>query len=202
MFVLPLFVPAPAQAQAANSRRCDGPFSCAGPASPPLPSLSKASAGPLAADTHDKHEETSTPANAVVALLSKARRADGNREFFHKNKLEFSLETGYLPQNIPFPFDFLLGSGYNMTPSKYTLMPVLASLRWQMGNIAGPWIFRGNWEASFTALVTPIPRGPETHYIGYAMGIRRNLVQPNWRATPFANSAPAWAAKTQKNQKG
>jgi hypothetical protein len=41
-----------------------------------------------------------------------SKPADFNRSIYYKNKLEFSLETGWLPQNIPFPFDFLLGSGY------------------------------------------------------------------------------------------
>lgn len=125
-------------------------------------------------------------ANEAAAMVVATRPADINRKFFHKNKLEFSIEGGMLPFNIPFPFDFLLGDGYNMTPLHYTLVPLLASVRWQTGDIGGPWLFRGNWEVSFSALATGMPRGPETHYLGYAMGIRRNLIRPNWRAVPFA----------------
>jgi hypothetical protein len=107
--------------------------------------------------------------------------ADFNRSIYYKNKLEFSLETGRLPINIPFPFDVFLGDGYTETPLKYTLVPVFASLRWQMGDVKGPRILRGNWDLTFTGSVTAIPRGPETRYFSYIMGIRRNFVPRTWR---------------------
>ena len=110
---------------------------------------------------------------------------DFNKKIYYKNKLEFSLETGWLPINIPFAFDFLLGGGYNVTGLKYTLVPNIASLRWQTGNVKGPWILRGNWDLSFSGALTVIPRGPETHYGAYIMGVRRNFVRPNWRIAPF-----------------
>jgi hypothetical protein len=118
-------------------------------------------------------------------VLSASKKTDFNRNIYYKNKLEFSLETGWLPINIPWPFDFLVGDQYNETPLKYTLVPTLASLRWQMNDIGGPWILRGNWDFTFTGAFTWIPRGPETHYLAYDMGIRRNFVRPNRRVTPF-----------------
>ena len=118
-------------------------------------------------------------------ILQASKPADFNRSIYYKNKLEFSLETGWLPINIPFPFDFLLGGGYNETPLKYTLVPSLASLRWQMDDVRGPWILRGNWDLTLSAAFTVIPRGPETRYAAYDMGIRRNFVQRNWRIVPY-----------------
>lgn len=111
--------------------------------------------------------------------------ADRNRQFYYKNKLEFSLEGAWLPNNIPFVFDRMIGIPDRMTPLHYTLVPFIASVRWQMSNIAGPWIFRGNWEGSSSGTFTMIPRGPETRYWAYVMGIRRNFVQPNWRIVPY-----------------
>ena len=106
-----------------------------------------------------------------------SKSTDFNRSIYYKNKLEFSLETGWLPINIPWPFDVFVGD-HNETPLKYTLVPTLASLRWQMNDIGGPWILRGNWDFTFTGGFTWIPRGPETHYLAYDMGIRRNFVRP------------------------
>jgi hypothetical protein len=108
-----------------------------------------------------------------------------NSSIYYKNKLEFSVETGWLPINIPFVFDFLLGDGYNKTPLKYTLVPTVASLRWQLDNVRGPGILRGNWDLSFSGAATAIPRGPETHYFAYDLGIRRNFVRHNWRVAPY-----------------
>ena len=118
-------------------------------------------------------------------ILRAPKPADSNRSIYYKNKLEFSLETGWLPINIPFVFDFLLGDGYNQTPLKYTLVPTIASLRWQTGDIRGPGILRGNWDLTFSGAFTVIPRGPETHYGAYDIGIRRNFVRPNWRIAPY-----------------
>ena len=112
-------------------------------------------------------------------------KPDFNKAIYYKNKLEFSLETGWLPANIPFVFDFLLGDGYNMTPLKYTLVPIVASLRWQVDDVRGPSILRGNWDLAFSGAFTVVSRGPETRYSAYDMGIRRNFVQRNWRLVPY-----------------
>src|ERR1700694_5689433 len=117
--------------------------------------------------------------------LPNSRSVDFNRSIYYKNKLEFSLETGWLPINIPWPFDVFVGDQYNVTGLNYTLEPNIASLRWQMGDVGGPGILRGNWDMTFSGSFTAIPRGPETRYWSYDMGIRRNFVRPNWRVAPF-----------------
>src|SRR6202140_3893477 len=129
---------------------------------------------------------TSQPSEERVPISKPSdHKPDFNREIYYKNKLELSVESGYLPINIPFAFDFLLGDGYNLTPLKYTLVPNIGSLRWQMDSVRGPWILRGNWELSLSGALVVIPRGPETHYGAYIMGIRRNFVQPRWRIAPY-----------------
>jgi hypothetical protein len=111
---------------------------------------------------------------------------DFNQKIYYANRLDVSLETGWLPINIPFVFDFLLGDGYNMpTGRKYTLAPNILSLHWQLDDPSGPSFLRGNWEAMFGGAYTDIPRGPETRYFAYIMGIRRNFVQRNWRVAPY-----------------
>lgn len=119
------------------------------------------------------------------AVSSKYLRPDRNRSIYHKNKLEVSFESGYLPIGIPFVFDFLLGDRMMDPPRPYTLVPNILSLRWQMNNPSGPFIFRGNWESFFSASATIIPRGPETRYFAYNMGIRRYFVQRNFPVVPY-----------------
>lgn len=110
---------------------------------------------------------------------------DFNKNIYYQNKLEFSMEAGWLPINIPFVFDFLTLSTYDKTPLNYTLVPTVSSVWWQLDDVRGPSFLRGNWDATFGGCVTAIPRGPETHYLAYVMGIRRNFVQPNWRFVPY-----------------
>jgi hypothetical protein len=127
-------------------------------------------------------DSTSPPSEKA---LPGSKPDDFNRTIYYKNKLEFSFETGWLPINIPFVFDFLIGAPYGRTPLDYTLVPIFPSLRWHMGNIRGPSILRGNTDLTFTGSFTVIPRGPETRYGAYDMGLRRNFVQPNWRIVPY-----------------
>ena len=134
--------------------------------------------------------------------LRESEPADFNRSLYYKNKLEFSLETGWLPINIPFVFDFLTGSEYNKTPLKYTLVPIIVSLRWQMGKVKGPWILRGNWDLTCSGSFTVIPRGPETRYGAYIMGIRRNFVRPSWRIVPYLEGRAGLGLIDAKGPKG
>jgi hypothetical protein len=52
---------------------------------------------------------------------------DFNQQIYRKNNLEFSLESGWLPNNIPFVFDFLLGGGYG-THTPFSVSSVLGLL--------------------------------------------------------------------------
>ena len=146
------------------------------------------------ADANSARESASTPGNAPGddsniqpsnERVRPSKPPDFNRNIFFRNKLEFSQEVGWLPINIPFPFDFMLSAQYQLYPLKYTLVPIIGSLRWQIGSIKGPLILRGNWDLEFSGGVVAIPRGPETRYFTYIMGMRRNFVPRNWRATPY-----------------
>jgi lipid A 3-O-deacylase PagL len=117
--------------------------------------------------------------------LQDSRGADFNRDIYYANKLEFALDGGWFPINIPFPLDFTVSASYSTYPLKYTLVPIIASLRWHLDDVGGPWILRGNWDVTFSGSYTAIPRGPETHYFSYDMGARRNFVPRNWRFTPY-----------------
>lgn len=120
-----------------------------------------------------------------VAPVPRSKLPDFNRDIYYRNKLEFSLETGWLPNNIPFVFDFLVGSKYSTWPLHYTLVPNIASLRWHIDNIWGRWIFRGNTDMTFSGAYTAIPSGAETRYFAFDYGIRHNFVQPRWRIVPY-----------------
>lgn len=130
----------------------------------------------------DESNESSRPA-AIIA--PKPEAGDSGSPFFYRNKLEFSLDGGWLPINIPFVFDVFLGDGYTMTNLKYTLVPIIASIRWQTGDVKGPWIFRGNFDVECSGAVTLIPRGPETRYFAWILGFRRNFVPRRGRVAPY-----------------
>ena len=126
-----------------------------------------------------------TGKTAVEKISRHLPRPDFNRNIFYRNKLEFALDVGWLPINVPFPFDVFEGDPYDLYPLRYTLVPVVASLRWHVDDPWGPPVIRGNWDVTFSFSATAIPRGPETHYFSYDMGLRRNFIPRNWRVTPY-----------------
>jgi Lipid A 3-O-deacylase (PagL) len=133
--------------------------------------------------------KTDLPADGVKAssalIAQHHQLADRNLDIYYRNRREFSLDVGWHPINIPFIYDFAAGDSYNMTPLKYTLVPIVASLRWHVTNVGWKWIFRGNMDFTFSGSITAIPRGPETHYYSFDFGIRRNFVYRNWKVVPF-----------------
>jgi hypothetical protein len=140
--------------------------------------------GDRPADSGNNSEKVS-PNPPVERVLANTKPADRNREIYYRNKLELAFDLGTFPINIPFPFDFIEGDSYIQHPIRYTLVPIIASLRWHMSNIGGPWIFRGNWDLTSSGSFTWIPSGPETRFISYDMGIRRNFVPRNRNFDPY-----------------
>ena len=133
-----------------------------------------------------KTDPPADSAKASSALIAQHHElADRNLDIYYRNRREFSLDVGWHPVNIPFIYDFAVGDSYNMTPLKYTLVPIVASLRWHVTNVGWKWIFRGNMDFTFSGSITAIPRGPESHYYSFDFGIRRNFVYRNWKVVPF-----------------
>jgi Lipid A 3-O-deacylase (PagL) len=120
-----------------------------------------------------------------AAVVRPKNQPELDRGVYYRNKLEFAFDAGWLPINIPFVFDIFMGDAYTRAPLDYTLVPLVASLRWHIDDVGGPWIFRGNWDMTFSGSVTLIPRGPETHYFSYDMGIRRNFVPRRGKIAPY-----------------
>jgi hypothetical protein len=123
--------------------------------------------------------------SSSAAVVRSHNQPDFDRGVYYRNKVEFAFDGGWLPINIPFVFDVFLGDAYNKTPLSYTLVPLVASLRWQIDDVGGPWIFRGNWDMTFSGSITLIPRGPETRFFSYDMGIRRNFVPHRGKLAPY-----------------
>lgn len=122
---------------------------------------------------------------SLVEIPRSWEQASSNDDIYYRNKLEYSQELGVLPFNIPFVFDIFVGDDYSQKPLHYTLVPIFTSLRWHMGNINGPSVLRGNTDLTTTLSFTAIPRGAETRYGAFDLGVRRNFVHRNWRSAPY-----------------
>jgi len=126
-----------------------------------------------------------SPSPLLVGATRTYTPVDFNTDIYYRNKLEFSQEVGVLPINIPFVFDVFVGGDYSQAWRHYTLVPLIPSLRWHMGKLNGPGILRGNTDLTASLSFTVIPRGPETRYGAFDLGVRRNFVHRNWRPAPY-----------------
>ena len=131
------------------------------------------------------NELVSDSKSSPTAVVRAQNRPESRDAVYYRNKLEFAFDGGWLPMNIPFVFDVFLGDSYNRAPLNYALVPLVASLRWHIDDVGGPWIFRGNWDMTVSGSITLIPRGPETRYFSYDMGIRRNFVPRRGKIAPY-----------------
>jgi len=123
--------------------------------------------------------------NSSAVIAAHHQPPDRNLDIYYRNRTEFSLDVGWHPINVPFIYDFAVGDSYNRPPLNYTIVPIIASLRWHVTNVGWRWIFRGNMDFTFSGSITAIPRGPETHYYAFDFGIRRNFVYRSWKAVPY-----------------
>src|SRR5262249_23496326 len=134
----------------------------------------------------------SQPSNGLAADDNSVRStSDVNREVYYRNKLELSAEAGVLPFDTPLLVGPIFGYSLHL-PQKgwvayYTLVPVIASLRWQLYDPKGPSFLRGNTELTFGGTYTAIAEGPESVFAGPLVGARYNFIQPNWRLVPYAD---------------
>ncbi len=112
---------------------------------------------------------------------------DFNSQIYYRNRLELALDVSYLPFNIPLIFDPIIGDPWSRVAGtvNYTLVPINATVRWQLYDPCGPSILRGNLEVTTGGFYTAITQGPESYYTGMDFGLRYNFVQPNWRIAPY-----------------
>src|SRR5215472_5961041 len=61
--------------------------------------------GPPAIDPRPPSKDVSADSNSSVLVhrVVSSAPVDRNRDIYYKNKLEFALDVGWLPFNIPFP---------------------------------------------------------------------------------------------------
>ena len=68
--------------------------------------------GVPARSTSANHHNDANSVELAIQKMHPVPPADRNREIYYRNKVEVSLDSGWLPINIPFPFDFMLNSEY------------------------------------------------------------------------------------------
>jgi hypothetical protein len=103
---------------------------------------------------------------------------------YEKGRWEFSLESAYTFQTIPNPF-FALAGLNNKNPLHYRLATQILSARYQLTNPGGPLFLRGTLETSANLVGSVVVHGPESYFIGFALGFRYYFVQPGARLVPY-----------------
>ena len=69
----------------------------------------------MAYGTLSLNGQDSAPSALGEVLAVPPQPVDFNKDIYYRNKLEFSLDTGALPINIPFVFDVFVGGDYSQS---------------------------------------------------------------------------------------
>ena len=139
---------------------------------------------------------------ASFARSQPSKPPDFNRDIYYRNKLEFSLEGGWHPINIPFPLDIFVGDAYNTYPLKYTLVPIFASLRWHIDGIELPGFYAaiGICNSPGPSLGLPGDRRTGISLISWVFDVILSRVEG--RSRPILMYASALGALTPRDPTG
>lgn len=142
--------------------------------------------GALAGDDHDRERKSSTAGLTKGMLTERGEKqsATDDRSPYRKDSWAMSLESAYLFQDIPAPLFLLAGHVYT-NPNTYQLATQILSVRYQFTDPAGPWLLRGTLEGSAAVVGSAIVRGPESYFVGFALGLRYYFIQPGARLVPY-----------------
>ena len=99
---------------------------------------------------------------------------------------EFSFESAYTFRVISNPFHSIYAlHRIPKNPIDYNFATQLVAARYRLSNAKGPGWLRGSWESSATVVGTSIVQGPESYFLGLALGLRYDFIQNNARLVPF-----------------
>lgn len=105
-------------------------------------------------------------------------------DLYRRGRWEFSLESVYTFTVVPNPF-FAIAGRRQKNPLDYGLATQLVGVRYRLTNAGGPWLLRGSLQTSATLVGSAIVRGPESFFVGFALGFRYDFVQPAARLVPY-----------------
>lgn len=112
-----------------------------------------------------------------------AQRKD-NFDLYQRGSWEISQETAYTFDVVRNPF-FAIAGMRDKNPINYNLATQIFGVRYRLTNPSGPWLLRGSLETSASLVGTAIVRGPESYFVGFALGFRYDFVQPGARLVPY-----------------
>ncbi len=97
---------------------------------------------------------------------------------------EFTLQSSFQFLAAPAPV-FLFAGRVERNPIQYQLFTQVLSARCLPTKIWGSGWLRGRLEVSANLVSSAIVKGPESHFVGVAPGLRYYFVQPGWRILPY-----------------
>lgn len=112
------------------------------------------------------------------------KAAPPTTSLYHKGQWDISLESAYLFKVVNNPLT-AIGGDYTKNKIPYRLATQILAARYQLTEPAGPFFLRGSLEISGNFIYSAIIEGPEPFFVGLAVGLRYNFVQPESRIVPY-----------------
>ena len=109
-------------------------------------------------------------------------------DLYRKGRWDWSVEALYTFIVVANPWHCLIDlEARHPNPHKYHFLTETVGLRYRLTGIAGPWLLHGSAQLCADLVGTEIVRGPETYFVGGAVGMHFDFVQPGWRIVPYTD---------------
>ena len=105
---------------------------------------------------------------------------------YRKGSWDWSFEFAYTFVNIANPFHSTIDFHYRSpNPTDYEFATTTLGARYRFTGVGGPWFLRGSAQLCGDIVATHLVSGPETYFIGMAIGMHYDFIQPGWRIVPY-----------------
>lgn len=105
---------------------------------------------------------------------------------YQKGSWDWNFDFAYTFVNIANPFHSLIDFRYRSpNPTDYKFATGMLGARYRFTDVGGPWFLRGSAQLCGDIVGTHLISGPETYFIGMAIGMHYDFIQPGWQIVPY-----------------
>jgi hypothetical protein len=128
---------------------------------------------------------------AAPPAVAEDKQTDGRvsvdwSDRYRKGTWDFTLESAYTFDVVPNPFHCLVDLRIRSpNPRNYHFATEVLGVSYRLTKVGGPWFLRGSAQLCAGVVGTAIVWGPESYFVGLAVGMHYDFVQPGWRLVPY-----------------
>jgi opacity protein-like surface antigen len=117
-----------------------------------------------------------------------AQQTAESNDLYRKGTWDWSFEFLYTFDVVANPFHCLIDlRARDTNPHPYHFATETIGLRYRLTGVGGPWFLRGSAQLCTDLVTTAIVMGPESYFVGGAVGVHYDFIQPRWPIVPYTD---------------